>query len=208
IFASFEVHGLKTELREWTIGEEKPRLLLADGRVNKPDDWSRDGRFLLYRRDQRLAMSLPVEQGAKPVASGDRDFVKEQLHLSPDGTRVAYNAIRAGRSEVFVAAFPAFTGTVQVSAEGGVQPLWAADGKELFYLASDRNLMSVQIRPGSAIDVSAPKALFRTSLVGAFWLNEYAVSRDRQRVYVLEPLPSQQDTLHVVTRWDGGGGPG
>jgi eukaryotic-like serine/threonine-protein kinase len=206
IFASLEVNGLKSELLEWTIGEERPKLLLADGRQNNPDDWSSDGQFLLYRRDGRLAMSVPVEQGAKPVASGERDFPKDQLHLSPDGTRVAYNAIRAGRPEVLVAAFPSFTGTVQVSAEGGVQPLWAGDGKELFYLAPDRNLMSVQIRAGTAIDVSAPRALFRTSLVGAFWASEYAVSRDRQRIYVLEPLPSQQDSLHIITRWNGEGG--
>ena len=120
VFASFEVNGLKTELLQWTIGEERPKLLLADGRANKPDDWSSDGRLLLYHREHGAAMFIPVEQGAKPVASGDSEFPKDQIHLSPDGTRVAYNAISAGRSEVFVAAFPSFTGTVQVSAEGGV----------------------------------------------------------------------------------------
>jgi hypothetical protein len=206
VFASYEVNGLKTELLEWTIGEERPKLLFADGRSNKPDDWSSDGRFLVYRRDERVAMSLPMEQGAKPVATGDRDFPKDQLHLSPDGTRVAYNATRAGRPEVFVAAFPSFTGTVQVSAEGGVQPVWSRDGKELFYFAPDRNLMSVQIRAGAAIEASAPRPLFRTSLVGTYWGSEYAVSRDRQRIYILEPVPSQQDSLHVITRWDGEGG--
>jgi eukaryotic-like serine/threonine-protein kinase len=206
VFASYEVNGLKTELLEWTIGEERPKLLFADGRSNKPDDWSSDGKFLVYRRDERLAMFIPIEHGAKPVATGDRDFPKDQLHLSPDSTRVAYNAIRAGRPEVFVAAFPSFTGTVQVSAEGGVQPVWSRDGKELFYLAPDRNLMSVQIRAGAAIEASAPRALFRTSLMGAYWGSEYAVSRDRQRIYILEPVPSQQDSLHVITRWDGAGG--
>jgi hypothetical protein len=129
--------------------------------------------------------------------------MKDQLHLSPDGTLVAYNAISAKRQEVFVAAFPSFTGTVQVSAEGGVQPLWGKDGKELFYLAPDKNLKSVQIRAGAAIDVSAPKSLFRTSLAGKFWGSEYAVSGDGRRVYVLEPVSSPQDTLHVITRWDG-----
>lgn len=208
VFSSFEVFSMKTELLEWTIGEDRPKLLFADGRKNEPDDWSTDGRLLLYRRDGRWAMSVPVEQGTKPIANGDSDFPKDQLHLSPDGTRVAYNAIRTGRPEVFVAAFPSFTGTVQVSAEGGVQPLWSRDGRELFYLAPDRNLMSVQIRAGAAIDASTPRALFRTSLIGAFWASEYAVSRDRQRFYFLEPVPSQQDTLHVITRWDGGGGPG
>jgi Tol biopolymer transport system component len=203
VFASFKVDSLYTELLEWTVGEEKPKLLLSDGRENKPDDWSSDGRFILYRRDDRLAMSVPIEQGAKPIATGDRDFMKDQLHLSPDGTRVAYNAIRAGRQEVFVAAFPSFSGTVQVSGEGGVQPLWSKNGKELFYLAADKNLMSVQIKPGALIDASAPKALFRTSLSGAYCCSEYAISGDGQRVYVLEPVASQEDSLHVITRWDG-----
>jgi eukaryotic-like serine/threonine-protein kinase len=132
--------------------------------------------------------------------------MKDQMHLSPDGTRVAYNAISAGRQEVFIAAFPSFTGTVQVSADGGVQPLWSKDGKELFYLATDKNLMSVQVRTGFPIDVSAPKSLFRTSLAGKYCCSEYAVSGDGRRVYLLEPVPSAQDTLHVITRWDGEGG--
>jgi len=65
--------------------------------------------------------------------------------------------------------------------------------------------MSVQIRAGATIDAAAPRALFRTSLVGVFWASEYAVSRDRRRFYFLEPVPSQQDSLHVITRWDGEG---
>lgn len=201
VFASFEVNGEKSDLMEWTIGEERPRLLLGDGGENKPDDWSSDGRVLVYRRNDRLAMSIAMDHG-KPVASGDREFLKDQLDLSPDGTHVAYNAISAGRMEVFVAAFPSFTGTVQVSSEGGVQPLWRRDGKELFYLAPDKNLMSVPIRAGESMEASAPKALFRTSLTGAYWGSEYAVSRDGQKVYVLEPTSLSQDSLHVITQWD------
>jgi eukaryotic-like serine/threonine-protein kinase len=202
VFASFEVNGEKSDLMEWTIGEERPRLLLGDGGENKPDDWSSDGRFLLYRRNDRLAMSIAMDQERKPIASGDREFLKDQLHLSPDGTHVAYNAVSAGRMEVFVAAFPSFTGTVQVSSEGGVQPLWRRDGKELFYLAADKNLMSVRIRAGESIEASAPGALFRTSVEGSYWGSEYAISRNGQKVYVLEPVSAPQDALHVITRWD------
>ena len=202
VFASFEVNNEKSDLMEWTIGEERPRLLLGDGRENKPDDWSSDGRFLLYRRNDRLAMSIAMDQERKPIASGDRDFLKDQLRFSPDGTHVAYNAVSAGRMEVFVAAFPSFTGTVQVSSEGGVQPVWRGDGKELFYLAADKNLMSVPIRAGEPMEASAPKALFRTSLLGEYWGSEYAVSRDGQKVHVLEPASLSQDSLHVITQWD------
>ena len=202
VFASFDVNNEKSDLMEWTIGEERPRLLLGDGGENKPDDWSSDGRFLLYRRNDRLAMSIAMDQERKPIASGDREFLKDQLRLSPDGTHVAYNAISAGRMEVFVAAFPSFTGTVQVSSEGGVQPLWRGDGKELFYLAANKNLMSVPIRAGESMEAAAPKAVFQTSLLGAYWGSEYAVSRDGQKVYVLEPTSSSQDSLHVITQWD------
>jgi eukaryotic-like serine/threonine-protein kinase len=143
-----------------------------------------------------------MDRERKPIASGDREFLKDQLHLSPDGTHVAYNAVSAGRMEVFVAAFPSFTGTVQVSSEGGVQPLWRRDGKELFYLAADKNLMSVRIRAGESIEASAPGALFRTSVEGSYWGSEYAISRNGQKVYVLEPVSAPQDALHVITRWD------
>jgi hypothetical protein len=52
------------------------------------------------------------------------------------------------------------------------------------------------------METSAPKSLFRTSLSGAYWGSEYAVSRDGQKVYVLEPTSLSQDSLHVITQWD------
>jgi eukaryotic-like serine/threonine-protein kinase len=204
VLSSFDVDGQNSDLLEWVVGEQRPKTLLSDGKSNKPDDWSSDGRFVIYRRDNRLGLALAMNDGAKPMATGDTEFGKDQLHLSPDGTLVAYNTLRpSGRHEIFVAAFPSFSGAIQVSGEGGVQPIWSRDGKELFYLRPDGTLMSVDIRSGASIEPSAPRVLFRTPAVAAFWGGQYAISPDKQRVYVIEPLPSAPDALHVITRWDG-----
>jgi hypothetical protein len=146
-------------------------------------------------------MSIALEQGSKPIASGDRDFMRDQLHLSPDGSHVAYNAISAGRTEVFVAAFPSFTGTVQVSSESGVQPIWSRDGKDLSYLAADKNLKSALIRAGASIQASARRALSEHRSLAS--IGEGSM-RYRAAVEILRPRANlvTGDSVHVITRWD------
>ena len=71
------------------------------------------------------------------------EFDKDNPRVSPDGHWVAYNSIESGRWEVYVAAFPTFADKRQVSVNGGCQPLWRKDGKELFYLTLEGKLMAV-----------------------------------------------------------------
>jgi DNA-binding winged helix-turn-helix (wHTH) protein len=189
-----------TELMLWTIGEPAPRRLFADGKVNKPDDWSPDGRFVLCRRNDALAFAVPVQEGAPPPEVGDTASPKDQMHLSPDGRMVAYNTI-GPRPEVFVARFPAMTGRVQVSSAGGSQPIWTRKGRELIYAARDHQLMSVQIQDGATIETSTPRPLFRPTTIFAPWASQYAVSADGDRFYVLESSGSPADALHIVTQW-------
>ncbi|MEO8368830.1 MAG: winged helix-turn-helix domain-containing protein [Candidatus Solibacter sp.] len=201
-FARFDQDGAQTDLMVWTLGEQTPRTLFTDGRSNKPDDWSPDGRFLLCRKDDLLSFTLPLLEGAKPVATGDTSSKKDQMHLSPDGKLVAYGSLALERPEIFVARFPEMTGAVQVSDQGGIQPIWRGDGRELFYIGQDNQLMSVEIKPGKPFEASAPRPLFR--LAGDFvgWGSQYGVSADGQRVYVLEPVASQSGSWHVVTHWN------
>ena len=83
-----------------------------------------------------------------------------------------------------------------------MQPLWSNNGDELFYLAPDKNLMSVHILPGSTFETSAPKAVFRTVLTGAPWGSQYAVSKDGRTVYILEPVAAREYAVHVFTQWN------
>lgn len=75
---------------------------------------------------------------------------------------------------------------------GGVEPGWRRDGKELFYLAADQQLMAVPVKPGGSFDRGAPKALFRTRADGTGGLgivgrNQYAVTPDGRRFLLNQP---------------------
>jgi eukaryotic-like serine/threonine-protein kinase len=130
----------------------------------------------------------------------------DEAHLSPDGRWIAYQARESGTWRVFVAAFPSMSGKKQVSGENACIPFWRKDGRELFYMSSTGRMMSVAVKPGAELDVSAPVVLFQgpSNPLAAFdW---YAPSGDGQKFLIIEPsVPVAQD-LHVVLHWDAGMG--
>ena len=70
-FAAFDASWKSpTDLMVWTVGEPAARKLFSDGKMNKPDDWSPDGKFVLCRRNDDFAFSLPVQEGAVPAEVG------------------------------------------------------------------------------------------------------------------------------------------
>jgi hypothetical protein len=106
-----------------------------------------------------------------------------------------------------VASFPAFDHRRQVSRQGGGEPMWRGDGRELFYLSPQGVLMSVAVtpQPSGDLDLGAPVALFQTPLdPPAMRIDQYAVTRDGQRFLVLQPRdPNSTQTLHVIVNWQG-----
>ena len=74
-----------------------------------------------------------------------------------------------------------------VSSDGGVQPKWRGDSKELFYLSLDGTMMSVEVRPGARPDIGTPTSLFRTRLSSPnFAWDQYAVTSDGQQFIVMD----------------------
>jgi hypothetical protein len=86
-----------------------------------------------------------------------------QASFSPDDRWILYSSIQTGRREVFVEAIPkalggpAASARQQVSIDGGSEPVWRADGKEIFYLALDGKMMAVSVEPGPC-QPQAPRA--------------------------------------------------
>ena len=137
-------------------------------------------------------------------------FNELNAEVSPDGQWVAYQSNESGRMEVYVRPFPKVdTGHWQVSTGGGSRPLWARNGRELFYWAfTNGALMAVTVHPAGALfSASNPSKVFDTGqyYVGATG-RTYDVSADGQRFLMIK-LASGQDvtatspSLVVVEHW-------
>ena len=181
------------------IGNQQPHLIYMDNVSHWVEDWSPDGRFLVAH-DTKTVSILPLTGDTKPQAVYSSSFLKDAFHLSPDGHLIAYGENRSGRWEVFVASFPSFQEIRQVSVAGGAQPRWRGDGRELFFIDNEGQMMSATVEHRSP-QAGVPKKLFDTGLIPDPTINQYAVTGDGLRFLVLEPRKGFLETYHVILNW-------
>jgi len=173
-------------------------------------DWSADGKYLLYSRIDRSqksrsdlwVVSLDDRQPGKFVETPFRDT---QGRFSPDRQWIAYSSDEAGRPEVYVQSFKSPGVRSQVSTAGGGYPLWRRDGRELFYLDSEGQLMAINVEAGPAFQAGRPRALFQTGL-GQLSMSgagvDYAISADGQRMLLKTPVQGPDSSpVTVVLNW-------
>ena len=184
-------------------GAREEKLIPQDGADRFPNDWSRDGKYVLYERGQDLwFFSLPELEPSQ--------FVKATASLkngrfSPDGKWVAYASNESGRWEIYVTSFPGAHGKWQVSNGGGDQPKWRGDGKELFYLAPDSKIMVTSVNLGATFDAGTPTALFQANPREMNATSEqanYDVSKDGQRFLINTQLKAGTMSMSVVLNWN------
>lgn len=163
-------------------------------------DWSPDGRYLIYGWDGRFALSLFPEKKQIPLFLGAQPKGGEQASFSKDGHLIAYSSQASGRFEVFVQAFPPAGEPQQVSVNGGVQPVWRQDGRELYYLGLDGTLFAVDV-DGKTLKLTEPRSLFRAP-VGPLRVEiEQYATVDGQRFLFLTPVTRQQRPINVIINW-------
>ena len=83
---------------------------------------------------------------------------------------------------------------------GGAQPRWRGDGRELFFIDNEGQMMSATVERGSP-QVGVPKRLFDTGLIPDPTINQYAVAGDGLKFLVLEPRKGFLETYHVILNW-------
>ena len=110
---------------------------------------------------------------------------------------------------MYIQNFPEPGGKRQVSTDGGVQPRWRRDGRELYYIANDRMLMAVPIRAGSTLEIGRPEVLFETHTVAGVSRSpslrqQYDVSPDGQRFLLNVPSEETTSPITVVLNWTAG----
>jgi Tol biopolymer transport system component len=171
------------------------KFITTGATLGWPNDWSRDGKFVLYQRQaDKTGFDLWVEpQGAGAAGEPQKSFpylaspFNEGYGVfSPDGHWIAYESDESGRPEVYVQGFPLTNQKVQISTGGGTDAAWSKNG-ELFYLAADRNLKAVPYRATvTTFEPGAGKVLF--AVPGNVRHRSYAVSGDGSRFLIGKPV--------------------
>jgi len=144
---------------------------------------------------------LPLAGDRTPIPFLGAEFNESQGQFSPDGKWMAYVSDESGGPQIYVQSFPMLSGKFQISSDGGTQPRWRRDGKELFYLAPDRKMMAVTVRTGATFEAGTPQTLFETTLDVAFLGPNYAVAADGQRFLLNTPVESASAPMTIVLNW-------
>jgi eukaryotic-like serine/threonine-protein kinase len=150
-------------------GQWEP-LTLTKG-LTAPKSWSSDGHFIIYAEVRPGTgadlMAIPAEPNAKSFVLAQTQGTEDQGQFSPDGKWVAYTSNESGLSEIYVIPFPPSPngGRWLVSKGGGVMPRWRHDGKELFYISPDSQMMAVDVATEPVFTSGNPEALFQTDIV-------------------------------------------
>ena len=206
-------------------------LLLKSDLSKYPFDWSPDGRFVIYGVDDPKTKAdlwiLPMDAGQAagalkpgtpaPFLNSPFNETQGQFSPGPEGAPggtprwVAYSSDESGSFQVYVQPFPKGSGKSQVSTNGGQSPRWRGDGKELFYLAPDGNLMAVEIRLSPRFEAEVPKALFMTHVLAVplsgLSLFRYAVTADGKRFLIDSETQAGEPNaspITVVLNWTAG----
>jgi Tol biopolymer transport system component len=184
-------------------GSLDEKLIVQGGVNNFANDWSRNGKYLLFARDADLWFATVPELKSEIFLKAPS--ISRNSQFSPDGKWVAYSSNETGRWEIYVTSFPEARGKWQVSTGGGEQPRWRGDGKELFYLSPDAEMMAAPVTTGANFDAGTPVALFQTNPrqpVPLFDLFAYDVTRDGQRFLILTQLKQAETApMSIVLNW-------
>ncbi len=179
-----------------------------------PLSWSPDGKFLLFVTGVSsdpppggvLAGTgadiwvLPSTGDRKPFPFLTGPYSEVPARFSPDGRWVAYGSNESGRQEVYVAPFPGPGGKWQLSTQGGTNPIWRKDGKEIFYLGLDSRLMAVPVTLTlSRPDFGAVRPLFSVSQGGP--RSFYDVTADGRFLIVTAPDRTASSPITLVVNW-------
>jgi serine/threonine-protein kinase len=128
--------------------------------------------------------------------------------LSADGRWLAYQSNESGRDEVYVRPFPNLdAGRWQISTGGGTHPLWARNGRELFYFVAPGTVMAVPVQSEPSFSASTPQVVFKGTYGSALSARHYDVSPDGRRFLMLKSAQTTGDasafrSLIVVQHWD------
>jgi Tol biopolymer transport system component/tRNA A-37 threonylcarbamoyl transferase component Bud32 len=196
-------------------GSGGPERLNTSEYIQVPMSWSPDGQLLAFfevnpttQRDiwvLRMGDPWPGSGQVRKAQPFLRTRFDEAVpRFSPDGRWLAYISDESGRYEIYVQPYPGPGRKWQISTEGGTEPAWNPNGRELFYRSGDK-MMAVDIATQPGFAAGTPRMLFEGPYEPApFPLANYDVSHDGQRFLMLKPTEQAQAAptqINVVLNW-------
>ena len=168
-----------------------------------PMSWSPDGQLLAFiELNPSTGLDISMLRLGDPSA-GSGHVRKAQLFLrtpfnesvprfSPDGRWVAYISNESSRNEIYVQPYPGPGGKWQISTDGGTEPAWNPNGRELFYRSGDK-MLAVDITTQPSFAAGKPRLLFQGPyLPSPATSSNYDVSLDGQRLLMVK-LPTSKN---------------
>jgi Tol biopolymer transport system component len=177
-----------------------------------PKSWSKDGKLLLYSEGIHPETGMDInmlqtEGDTIPIPLFNSQFNESHPILSPDGRWIGYVSDESGREEVFVSSFPGLDSTTQISTVGGLEPLWALDGKAIYFRDYEGDkLMKVSFITDPELDVGEPILLFQGKYKGSVgpWGRNYDLSPDGKQFLMIkeEGVESLASQINVILNWN------
>ena len=184
-------------------GSAEAKPLTTGENSQFPTSWSPDGLVAYVKLNFQTGGSdswvLPFEGEREPEAVLNTQYNERNAVFSPNGRWLAYTSDRSGQVEVWVKPYPGQGGIVQISTDGGLEPVWAQSGKELFYRTGDR-MMVVSVQANTTFKAEKPRLLFegsyRYNYTGV--TSNYDITADGQQFVMVKEETSQ---INVVLNW-------
>jgi serine/threonine-protein kinase len=192
-------------------GGGKEDMLLGkdfDDASATPYSVSPDGQTLLFGRhsaagaEGTYALSLDGSGKIQPFLQST--FNQLLAQFSPDGHWVVYKSNESGRDEIYVQPFPGPGGKWMISTDGGSFPMWARNGREIFFLNEDK-MMSVPVEIQPAFKAGTQRLLFQGGgyIGGLLGLRNYDVAPDGQHLLMVKEkeAPATSKEVAIIVHW-------
>jgi serine/threonine protein kinase len=186
-------------------GSGSETLVYKSRRDKRPSDWSSDGGFLVFEEYDPVTrtdiLALNLTDGGEPQPIVRTPAADDQPRLAPGGDWIAYRSNRNGRFEVFVQRFPSGDPHV-VSVNGGAEPFWRDDGRELFFTSPDNWLMTVSFDPTAGSPAGVPTRLFELPARSCATCISAAITREG-RFLIITSDYAPEPPIRVFANWPG-----
>jgi Tol biopolymer transport system component len=188
---------------------DEERLTTTPGVIQTPTSLSPDGRTLLFDNSEPHELEgtatwvMQLDADRRPHRLFPPPAAGHDGQISPDGKWVAYQAAVSSREEIFVSPFAGGGERRLVSTDGGTEPLWSRDGRELYFQSGTR-LMAVTVTSGTSFSASVPRLLYDGRFFATTNLNtSFSISKDDTRFLRIQPADQGKGItrIELVLNW-------